>query len=219
MVAKTTTFPPLSQTVNNPAITIRGQPFNPQKPLAAPNGFPVQLPLGPVSGLPGVKALPGNMYAVPVAPPVKTAPEVDEVNGRALEAMRALSGFSPNFVWQYYHLVGVQAVPTNDETSEDFYLANIVVESSQPGIQLFRGFPPIDSKTLLLTNNRNQVNLLDHSVSPPGMTSGGGCQGCHGIAQTQQDPTSAFCSPASAAAGSRPTQSACRRRRPSSPGT
>ena len=82
--------------MNNPAITIRGQPFNPQKPLAAPNGFPVQLPLGPVSGLPGVKALPGNMYAVPVAPPVKTAPEVDEVNGRSAGSdARKLSGFSP----------------------------------------------------------------------------------------------------------------------------
>jgi hypothetical protein len=190
-IPATTTFPPLNQTVNNPTLTVHGQPFNTQKPMAAPNGEPVvKLPVGAVSGIQGAKALPGGVYAVPVAAPVKTVQEVDEVNVRALEAMHALPGFTPNFVWQYYHLVGVQAVPTNDETSEDFYLANIVVESSQPGIQLFRGFPPIDQNTL--TNNRNQVNVLDHSVSPPGMTSGGGCQGCHGIAQTQQGSDFSF---------------------------
>jgi hypothetical protein len=188
----TTTFPPTGQTVTNPTITTRAGPFNPQKPGAAPNNVLVPLPLGAVTKLAGAKPLPNNMVAVPVATPVPTLPDVNQVNGRALQAMGALPGFSRNFVWQYYHLVGVQAVPTNDETSEDFYLANIAVESSQPGIQLFRGFPPIDPNTLLLTNNRNQVNVLDHVTTPQGMTSSGGCQGCHGIAQTQQGSDFSF---------------------------
>ena len=78
---------------------------------------------------------------VPVTQPVPTAGDIVAVNNQALAAMKGIPGFNGNFVWQYYKLVGVQAVPTNDDTTPDFYLANIVVESSQPGIQLFRGFP------------------------------------------------------------------------------
>ncbi len=187
----TTKFPPTGQTANNPTITINGSPFNPQSPQAAPNGNVVALPIGPVSGLPGAQAIPNTspqMYAVPVAPPVPTVADVAKVNAQALALMQQLPGFGQSFVWQYYHLVGVQAIPTNDETSKDFYLANIVVESSQPGIQLFRGFPPIPPPPAspALTNIRNQVNVIDRHGSPAGMTLGGGCQGCHGIAQTQQ---------------------------------
>ncbi len=188
----TTTFPPTGQTVNNPTITTKYGTFNPQKPIAVPNGTQIPLPLGAVAKLQHAQPLPNNMYAVPVAPPVPTVEEVAYVNQLANRLMSELPGFGHNFVWAYYQLVGVQAIPTNDETSKDFFLANIVVESSQPGIQLFRGFPPIDPKTLLLTNDRNQVNVLDHAATPPGMTSGGGCQGCHGIAQTQQGSDFSF---------------------------
>jgi hypothetical protein len=177
---------PTNQLVQDPTITINGAPFNPQQPMAAPNGTPVKLPIGMVSALPGAAPIAGtNMYTVAVAAPVPTVTDVVNVNAQALALMKQLPGFNQNFVWQYYRLVGVQAIPTNDETSEDFYLANIVVESSQPGIQLFRGFPPINNTTQVLTNFRNQANVFDHSATPPSVTSGGGCQGCHGIAQTQ----------------------------------
>lgn len=188
----TTTFPPTGQTVSNPTITFRnGQKFDPSNPMATPNNTPTQLPMGSVTKLQGVKLLPNNMVAVPVAPGVPTVSEVRITNELARQLMTEIPGFGKNFVWQYYQLVGVQAVPTNDETSEDFYLANIVVESSRPGIQLFRGFPSINS-SLLLTNNRNQVNTLDHAATPPGMTAGGGCQGCHGVAQTQEGSDFSF---------------------------
>jgi hypothetical protein len=192
-IPPTTTFPPTGQTVNNPDIVLtNGETFLPTNPQAVPNGKTVFLPLNAVANLPHATKLPNNMFALPVAAPVPTVDPVHVVNRRALELMHALPGFGPNFVWQYYQLVGVQAVPTNDETTEDFFLANIVVESSQPGIQLFRGFPPIDPNTLLLTNIRNQVNVLDYSTAPPGMTASGGCQGCHGIAQTQQGTDFSF---------------------------
>jgi hypothetical protein len=173
-----TTFPPSGQTVLNPSIN-----FNVTSPMAYPNGTAVPLPMGEVASIPGAESLPSNNVAIPVTQPVATTPEVAAVNSQALALMQQLPGFGPNFTWQYYKLTGVQALPTNDETSEDFYLANIVVESSQPGIQLFRGFPPI--KNGVLTNVRNQVNVIDYGATPVAITSGGGCQGCHGIAQTQ----------------------------------
>ena len=166
-----TTFPPTMQTVPNPSIK-----FNVTSPMAYPNGTPVPLPTGEVASIPGD-------VSIPVTQPVATTPEVAAVNSQALALMQQLPGFGPNFTWQYYKLTGVQALPTNDETSEDFYLANIVVESSQPGIQLFRGFPPISKG--VLTNMRNQANVIDYGATPVAITSGGGCQGCHGIAQTQ----------------------------------
>lgn len=42
-------------------------------------------------------------------------------------------------IWANYRLKGIQAGPTSDTTAPDFYLANIAVESSQPGVQLFSG--------------------------------------------------------------------------------
>jgi hypothetical protein len=181
---KTTTFPPTGQTVPNPQIG-----FNINKPSARSNGVQTALPLGAVNLFPtgttvkvSVNGTQTSVVAVPVTQPSPTADDVAAVNFQALAAMKGIPGFNGNFVWQYYKLVGVQAVPTNDETTKDFYLANIVVESSQPGIQLFRGFPPI--KNGILTDIRNQVNVSDSSTSPPTLTSGGGCQGCHGVAQT-----------------------------------
>jgi hypothetical protein len=118
-----TTLPPSGQTVLNPSIN-----FSVTSPLANPNGNMVHLPVG------NVTTRPKNNVPIPVTQPVATTPEVAAVNSQALALMQQLPGFGPNFTWQYYKLTGVQAPPTNDETSEDFYLANIVVESSQPGI-------------------------------------------------------------------------------------
>jgi len=175
---KTTTFPPSGTTVTNPNIN-----FSTTAPKATPYGAkPVGLPLGPVTSIPGAKTVNGAVV-VPVTSPVPPVPEVTKVNSQALAAMKGIPGFGKGFVWQYYKLTGVQAIPTNDETTRDFYLANIVVESSQPGIQLFRGFPPITGGTL--NNLRNQVNVIDSHNNPATLTSSGGCQGCHGVAQTR----------------------------------
>lgn len=177
----TTTFPPSGTIVNNPDIN-----FSTTAPTANPNGNSVNLPLGPTTGFPGAKVVDG-LVTIPVTQPVSLVPEVATVNQQALAAMQGIPGFDNNFVWQYYQLAGVQAIPTNDDTTKDFYLANIVVESSQPGIQLFRGFPPISGSmpNATLTNIRNQVNVIDYHFNPGSLNSMGGCQGCHGIAQTQ----------------------------------
>ncbi|MEO9132686.1 MAG: hypothetical protein ABI240_15980, partial [Sphingomonas sp.] len=175
---KTTTLPPSGRVVNNPNIN-----FSTSAPKAYPYGTTgVSLPLGAVTSIPGARVV-NRVVTVPVTSPVPPVPEVSTVNNQALAAMQKIPGFGKNFVWQYYKLTGVQAIPTNDETTRDFYLANIVVESSQPGIQLFRGFPPITNG--VLTNQRNQTNVIDYHNSPASLTSSGGCQGCHGVAQTQ----------------------------------
>ena len=62
--------------------------------------------------------------------------EVNDVNNQVNAMIKSLS---PGNVWANYRLKGVQAVPTSNTDSKNFYLANIVVESSQPGIQLFSG--------------------------------------------------------------------------------
>lgn len=176
-----TTFPPSGATVPNPNIG-----FSVTAPTAKPNGVSTPLPLGATSGFNGARVVDG-LVTVPVTQPVNVVADVAKVNAQALAAMQRIRGFNNQFVWQYYRLAGVQAVPTNDETTKDFYLANIVVESSQPGIQLFRGFPPI-SKTPYppaLANLRNQVNVIDYHFSGGKNFSMGGCQGCHGVAQTQ----------------------------------
>ncbi|WP_143754951.1 exo-alpha-sialidase [Caulobacter sp. BP25] len=173
----TTTFPPSGTTVPNPNIN-----FSVTAPTASPNGVSTPLPLGATTGFQGAKVVAG-LVTIPVTQPVTVVPDVAKVNAQALAAMQGIPGFNNQFVWQYYRLAGVQAIPTNDETTKDFYLANIVVESSQPGIQLFRGFPPITKGTL--TNLRNQVNVIDYHFSGGQNFSMGGCQGCHGVAQTQ----------------------------------
>ncbi|MES2058244.1 MAG: exo-alpha-sialidase [Pseudomonadota bacterium] len=178
----TTTFPPSGRTVNNPNIG-----FSTSQPTAKPyGGGTVKLPLGAAANFLGAKVV-GGLVTIPVTQPVPPVPEVSTVNQQALTAMRGIPGFGRNFVWQYYRLAGVQAIPTNDETTKDFYLANIVVESSQPGIQLFRGFPPINGSlpNATLGNVRNQVNVIDYHFNGGSLNSMGGCQGCHGIAQTR----------------------------------
>jgi len=127
----------------------------------------------------------GQAGPIRVVQPQTVYSEVTAVNDQVKQLMNASSEFN-NSVWKYYHLKGVQAIPSSTETDPDYYLANIMVESSQPGIQLFRGSNsfPIPN-TNILTNTRDVKNILvpdyDHSIQSHTM---GGCMGCHGIAQS-----------------------------------
>ncbi|HSX84275.1 MAG TPA: hypothetical protein VLE50_02660 [Cellvibrio sp.] len=62
--------------------------------------------------------------------------EVNDVNNQVNTLIKSLD---QDNIWANYRLKGVQAVPTSDSTASNYFLANIVVESSQPGIQLFTG--------------------------------------------------------------------------------
>ena len=206
-------------TANGPSIYENGQPFSTTAPVAAPLGptgaLAINLPIGAVTGIAGTTGIAvygvtgatgltgvtnpvtsSPYVGVPVTQPVPLAASVAAVNAQALQAMQGMSGFNSKFVWQYYRLAGVQGLPANNESTDDFYLANIVVESSQPGIQLFRGIPG-NFPTVTLTNTRNFANVAQSSpfnlpggpTGPTGPTgpatpaiSGGGCQGCHGVA-------------------------------------
>ncbi|SDT34471.1 hypothetical protein SAMN05216598_5154 [Pseudomonas asplenii] len=127
----------------------------------------------------------GQAGPISVVQPQTTHAEVVAVNDQVRQLMDASGQFS-NSVWKHYRLKGVQAIPSSNETDPDYYLANILVESSQPGIQLFRGtniFPVQKNNTL--TNMRNVANIkvpdYDHSTQSLTM---GGCMGCHGVAQS-----------------------------------
>ena len=159
--------------------------FDTSNPKAAPNGNIYTLPLPKpkmVADIPGAKKIPlgdsEDVVAVPVTQPATVSNSVATVNQQALTAMSGIPGFNKDFIWQYYKLKGVQGVPTNDESSENFYLANNVVESSQPTIQLFRGGAPNPG-----VNPRNQTNVVDPAQNNTEFAMGG-CQGCHGVAQT-----------------------------------
>lgn len=127
----------------------------------------------------------GQAGPIRVVQPLTIYSEVAAVNNQVKQLMDSSSEFD-NSVWKHYRLKGVQAIPSSTQTDPDYYLANIMVESSQPGIQLFRGsnvFPIPNNNTL--TNARNQPNIkvpvYDHSTQSLTM---GGCMGCHGIAQS-----------------------------------
>ncbi|MBL8658804.1 MAG: hypothetical protein JNM75_03500 [Rhodospirillales bacterium] len=167
--------------VDNP--TIAG--FDVDAPIAQPNGTTIDLPVGSVLSIPGAHVV-GSAVEIPVVQPPTTNSDVDAVNTQVLSTMSSLPGFDTNFVWQYYKLKGVQGVPTSDETALDYYLADIAIESSQPGIQLFRGAAGLNTGATPpnFTNPRNQSNVLDEAQDNQNF-SVGGCQGCHGVAQTQ----------------------------------
>lgn len=71
-----------------------------------------------------------------VVQPNEIISEVNDINNQVNALVQSLD---KNNIWANYRLKGVQAVPTSDTSTPNFYLANIVVESSQPGIQLFSG--------------------------------------------------------------------------------
>ncbi|MEF9673368.1 exo-alpha-sialidase, partial [Pseudomonas sp. PCH446] len=80
----------------------------------------------------------GQAGPIRVVQPQTIYSEVAAVNNQVKQLMDGSSAFN-NSVWKHYRLKGVQAIPSSTETDPDYYLANILVESSQPGIQLFRG--------------------------------------------------------------------------------
>jgi hypothetical protein len=100
-------------------------------------------------------------------------PPVNDAVHAAFEAQ------DPATVWQYYKLIGVQAMPIDgppvspapSDTYSYYYLANIVVETNQT-LQNFFGAAP-NGVTVPFKN----VYLNGAKGSPFQM---GGCQGCHG---------------------------------------
>ena len=180
-----------SATVNNP--TYPAGWLN--QPYAEPKtGTKVNLPIGAVTTIPGSQIINltggGTVTGIPVTQPESAVnAHVSNVNQQAWTAMAGIPGFDQNFVWQYYGLKGVQGVPTDDETADDYYLANIVTESSQPGLQLFTGGQSVDRPNNdqeiigTLAIPRNQANVKDKAQGGHVLNQGG-CLGCHGIAQT-----------------------------------
>lgn len=166
----------------------------------------VALPLAgplPTHGLPAPFAGPFTV----VQPPTVTG-AVSMVNQNVQNLMNQTnSGFS-NSVWRYYQLKGVQAIPTDEQSPSgppeartlDFYLANIVIESSPPGLQLFKGgisaVPPsptdgtfynVRAGSITLGGNTTKaknVAVAPNAYNDPQYTMGG-CMGCHGQAQQQ----------------------------------
>jgi len=167
--------------VDNP--TIAG--FDVDSPVAQPNGTSIDLPVGSVTSISGAQEV-GDAVEIPVVQPPTTNSDVDAINEQVQGVIASLPGFDANYVWQYYVLKGVQGVPTSDETAHDYYLADITIESSQPGVQLFRGAAGLNTTASPpnFTNPRNQANVLDEAQDNQTF-SVGGCQGCHGVAQTQ----------------------------------
>lgn len=185
----------------------------------------VKLPLaGAISDANGYDIIPGT-FNLPsgmggpifVKQPPTITGSTDAVNAEVKAAM-AKSGMFKDSVWQYYELKGVQAIPINEPAgtgtptaeSENFYLANNVIESSQPGVQLFKGGvagpSPASSSSggQVFTNNRAANNIFYPSSSSGGSSSSssggsapapvnmGGCMGCHGNAKFPGQDFSSF---------------------------
>ncbi len=160
--------------------------FDVNKPLAWPNGNEYKSPNGTGFYPEPLKVTSAPPLAAPIQTKVTLPPtgndDVAGVNKQVRDLISSLN-LGNDFVWQYYQLTGVQAIPTSDETTKDYYLANIVVESSQAGIQLFRGGLSPNPSFEPEPNIRNKINVND---SASGQSySMGGCMGCHGAAQKQ----------------------------------
>lgn len=148
----------------------------------------------------------GTAGPIKVVQPPTITKAVTDVNAEVKNAM-AQSGQFNDSVWQYYELKGVQPLPTNEDTTtagnnpltQDFFLANNVIESSQPGIQLFKGGVGFPS-TGTFANYRsgsNATNIQNVSGLPPVVTDPnnivmGGCMGCHGRAIYNGDSIFSF---------------------------
>lgn len=136
----------------------------------------------------GTYTIPDGMAGpIAVVQPPTITHDVESVNEEVKEAMTSSGQFSDS-VWQYYELKGVQAIATSEQSAsgtlspatKDFFLANDVIESSQPGVQLFKGGVdgPSDGT---FTNDRSQTNITNVSGEPTVVM--GGCMGCHGRAE------------------------------------
>lgn len=152
--------------------------FDVNNPLAWPNGNQYTSPNG--TGFNPKPLLSTNAQNITVTLPPTGNADVANVNQQIRTLIGSL-GLGKDFVWQYYQLTGVQAIPTSDETTKDYYLANIVVESSQAGIQLFRGGLSPNPSFEPVPNIRNKINVHDQATG--NAYSMGGCMGCHGAAQ------------------------------------
>ncbi len=134
----------------------------------------------PSANLHAASGLPAG-HAGPITvtqPPTITQP-VKSVNANVLNLMNSSSDFNGS-VWKYYKLKGVQAIPTNEQAytqapspdTLDYYLANITIESSQPGVQLFKGgvVGPNDADLPANTdfiNNRNTDGYVPYHGHAP----------------------------------------------------
>jgi hypothetical protein len=174
----------------------------------------VALPLeGPVTADNRYPFIPGSFTVPPgFAGPIKVGVShagtlaVNRVNVEVSTVMAHTPAFN-NSVWQYYRLAGIQIIPMNEDSSitdspnpltEDFFLANNVIESSQPGIQLFKGgvkdpnTPALPGKTGTAKDQfvdlRGKANILKVRGLPDNDLVMGGCMGCHGNAQYPRDP-------------------------------
>lgn len=99
--------------------------------------------------------------------------ELEAFNSAVQNRIKTENGKS---VWQYYELLGVQAVPTDLEnagTDESYYLANDVIETDYT-LRRFTGAFGNPTGILLHAQNINQKGIT---------VSMGGCMGCHGNAQ------------------------------------
>jgi hypothetical protein len=127
-------------------------------------------------------------YTLPAAGPQvvdATITQPQTITSEVVTANAFVSAVFSGTVWANYRLKGVQGAPVSDETTADYFLANIVVESSQPGIQLFRG--GVSPVTASFTNSREKANislgLVDGKPVPAPQYTMGGCMGCHGVAE------------------------------------
>lgn len=160
-----TTYPSVSY-LNNSGQQV---PPPPPPPLF-PNGI---LPAAP--GLPATFA--GPTMASQYTPALPVTKQVNDAVHSQIVSQ------NPASVWQYYKLLGVQSVPTSDTKSPYFYLANIVVETSLPGLQMFQGRipPPPFHKGFPDSRSQNNTFLLNGTTST--MVDMGGCMGCHAVPQ------------------------------------
>jgi hypothetical protein len=162
---------------------------------------------GAVDSAHGYAIVPGSFnvpsgFAGPIKvqlPPTGTL-DVYNVNMEVQNVMASRSELKDS-VWQYYRLVGIQVLPTNEDSSitappnpltQDYYLANIVIESSQPGIQLFKGGvqdPDPTNEDFTLLSQRGLASILGVKDLPANTDTQvmGGCMGCHGNAQYPRD--------------------------------
>ena len=142
---------------------------------------PAPPPMFPNGILPAAAGLPPTFAGPTTASQYTPAlPVTKQVN----DAVRAqIVSQNPASVWQYYKLLGVQSVPSSDTSSPYFYLANIVVETSLPGLQMFQGRipPPPFHKGFPDSRSMNNTFLLNGTTST--MVDMGGCMGCHAVPQ------------------------------------
>lgn len=97
---------------------------------------------------------------------------LQEINAVVQDKIRSKNADSK---WQYYQLIGVQGTPidyTERTSDNNYFMANYVIESDLMLTNFHGSFPaPFDKDIENVVFNHEGVNM-------------GGCQGCHGRAQT-----------------------------------